>query len=83
MKLPRGSLAALGFVLIWAFLIIFILDFTDNFFDDILHCHQTSHTAIFIDHNCHMDALRLHFGQKLIRFFSLRNKISRAQQIAQ
>ena len=25
MKLPRGSLAVLGFVLIWAFLILFIL----------------------------------------------------------
>ena len=36
MKLPRGSLAALGFVLIWAFLILFILfPLTRIFYDAV------------------------------------------------
>src|SRR6266700_3370565 len=63
------------------FTVIFVLNITYDFFDQVLNSYQTSDRAILIDDNNHMHTLLLYLAQEIIKLFGLRNKVSRAYQV--
>src|SRR5204862_5415657 len=62
-------------------LIKFIVDFTYNFFQDILQRHNARRTAVFIHDNGQVHLLFLEFLQKVVDLFAFGNKIRRTQQV--
>ena len=40
--------------------VVLVSDFADNFFEDVFHGHESCNTAVFVEHNCHVDVFSLH-----------------------
>src|SRR5207249_2549561 len=58
----------------------FVVNFTDDLFDQIFHRYQSGDTAVFIDNDYEMVAIVLHFLQKIIDGLGFGNKIHRLDQ---
>ena len=56
------------------FLVVFILNVSDNFFYDIFHCHKSCSLTILINDNRHMIFPFLHLFQQFINTSRLRYK---------
>src|SRR6187399_344502 len=52
-----------------------VVHFTKNFLDQILHRDETRNTAVFVDNQNELLSLHLHFLQKVIDGFRLRDKM--------
>ena len=61
-------------------IIIFIMYLTNNFFNDILHCHQSGSTSELIHNDSNMNLVRLKITKQIINHLCLRHKISRPDQ---
>ena len=62
------------------FIVIFIMNLAYDFFDNILHCHQSGSTSKLIHDNGNMYLIRLKITKQIINHLRLRHKISRADQ---
>ena len=62
------------------FLIVFVVDFADNFFKNILEGYQSACTAELVDNYRDMHLICLEITQKIINFLCLRHKIWLAHQ---
>ena len=54
---------------------MFILNFANNFFDDIFHCHETRSTAVFVDNNGHVHFFMLKLRHQISKRLVSRHKI--------
>ncbi len=54
--------------------IVFVFDFSDDFFDQILNRHQSIDAAIFIHHQGHMQPVHAHLQQQIQHPHRRRNK---------
>jgi len=43
-------------------LVVFVIDLTDNFFNQILDRDQSCHPAVLVNHDCHADIVLLHLA---------------------
>ena len=62
------------------FIIILIMDFSNNFFYNVFHCHYPRCTSEFINDNGNMNFICLEVTQKIVNHFSLRHKIGGTNQ---
>ena len=63
------------------FLIVFIVDFTYNLLDDVLHGDNTRCTAKLIHHNSNVNLVGLEIAQQVINHLGFGHKICRTNQI--
>ena len=62
------------------FIVIFIMNLTHNFFNNIFHRHQSGRSSEFINNNGYMNLICLKITQQVIDHLRLRHKISRTNQ---
>ena len=66
---------------IFFILVIFVMNFTDNFFQDIFQCDQTGSFTIFIQNNCNIKGCLTHLHKKFGNILILISKISFSHNI--
>src|SRR5580704_17149088 len=54
--------------------LVFIADFADDFFDQVLNGHQARDSAIFVDHDCHAHVVPAHLAQQVAAQLALGHK---------
>ena len=59
---------------------VFVLDFADNFFDDVFDRDESGDAAVFVDDDGELNVARLHIFQKLSDGFCFGNKKRRSQK---
>ena len=62
------------------FFIVLIIDFTNDFFDNVLHRYNSRSSTKLIHHNGNMNLVGLEIAQQIVDFLGFRNEISRANQ---